>query len=267
MSKRNLNPDANKDSFFQPSASDMHCCGIDLQKCESTAEGTLAEAAELTGVQLVGHDLFVVDPTAVTAEEIQAAIIAALEAAGYHRINDVVVAIVDGVLTVSHEGEGHIESLIFGEETIDAALLCDAKYVCDYQVDAAGLIALSYEGVDYEVGEFVPGTDAPADVLAALEAAIAANPELAFMENPTVELNAAGDAYTIQYTSDQPQCGTVLVGERVFTPCLCETRYFTTEEEEKVKEKIEAEVQKRVAAAQKVAAVKPAKKKAEDTSK
>lgn len=236
MSKKHLNPDASKTNVLQISKSDAGCKDCVTKVCESTVSN--AEGETLTVVQIEGAEPYVLEAPATTLEEKQAAIKAAIKAAGYIQINPVNIEVVDGVEAITHTGEAHIESLTYGAEPVDGEVLCLAKYICDYQADGTGLLVFSWNGTDYEIGEFVAGTNTPEEVLAGLEAVIAANPELAFIENPVVTLNETGTAFTVQYSSCQPQCGTVHLGEREFFACVCETRYFTTGEEEKVKAKI-----------------------------
>lgn len=189
MIKRLLVPDQNPDNLFKMTAGDSGCCGDNVTDCQYTA--TYTQANSTTLLNILDKDgnaqaLPLVLAGGSTAAQVQAAILAALEAAGYEDDENptwpgVVVTDLGTTLQIVITGNARIVSLVAsgGTSTFDAD--CSIVNLCTfsgtgYAGGTSGTAAtnLRINGGDHNLGTITAGTTSAGDVATAVQTALTA---------------------------------------------------------------------------------------------
>lgn len=186
MIKRLLVPDQNSDNLFKMTAGDSGCCGDTVTECQYTASYTQSNTTTLLNIleNGVARALPLVLGANSTAAQAQAAVLAALVAAGYEDDDNAVfpgVVVTDEGSTLKIVITGNVEvvSLVAsgGTATFDAdctlVSLCTFAFT-GYAGGASGAAAtnLRINGVTYNLGAITAGTTSASDVSTAVNAAL-----------------------------------------------------------------------------------------------
>lgn len=179
----------NTNNMFKMTGGDSGCCGDTVTECQYTATYTQANSTTLLNIidpDGTARALPLVLAGASTAAQAQAAILAALIAAGYEDDGNpdypgVVVTDLGTTLQIVITGNAEIVSLVAsgGTSTFDAD--CTLAYLCTftrsaYTGGASGAAAtdLYINGVAYNLGTITPGTTSAGSVSTAVQTQLTA---------------------------------------------------------------------------------------------
>lgn len=221
MSVRLLNKDSNPNNMLKLPASFCDCG--DTETCNQSGTGAALETDLYSGVHVDGVFFSTSDAalTVANVEEVNAEILAAIEAAGYYEVKDSTYAYDGTDWSFDHTGEASVGALTIGGVKTDLTEACDASYVCDntlvYTGGAASVLVI--DGVDFAfANELVYGTNVVADVEAELTAVL-----------------PAGTVFTVEditsawkITIEQPQGAELSLDGKDAQECNCKLFYAAT---------------------------------------
>lgn len=209
MIRRILVPDQNADNFLKLYHSESPCCGDSGTICQYDLTYTQANTVSLLNITEdgVARALTCV-PATTSAADVQAAILAALIAAGYEDDGDPNfegVTVVDNgsTLTVTITGDVVAVSLTTSGGAATFNQDCTLVNLCTFATTedepyAGGTTGsaettLKINGVNYDIGTVTPGTTSAATVKAAIEADMAT---AGVSGTATVTTNGSGGTQT-----------------------------------------------------------------------
>jgi len=237
MIKRLLVPDQNPGNTFKMTAGDSGCCGDTVTDCQYTASFTQANTTTLLNISEGGvvRALPLVLAANSTAAQAQAAVLAALVAAGYEDDSNeswAGVVVTDEGTTLKVVITGNVEAVSIvasgGTAVFDANCVvenqCTFSYV-DYVGGATATAAtnLRINGHDNNLGTITPGTTTSGDVATAIQTAIT-NSGVSGTAAVTTTGSGAGTKYQITITGSEAQNTFVLAGV-YFTRSACAAVY------------------------------------------
>ena len=189
MIKRILVPDQNADNFLKLTAGDTGCCGDTVTECKYTASFTQANSTTLLNIldgDGVAQALPLVLSGGSSAAVVKAAVLAALEAAGYEDDENPDfpgVQVIDQGTTLDVIVTGNVTmvSLVAsgGTATFDAD--CTLVSLCTYALTGyaggttgTAATTLRINGGNHDIGTVTPGTTSAGTVQTAVDAALTA---------------------------------------------------------------------------------------------
>lgn len=183
MIKRILTPDQNSDNFLKLTSGDTGCCGDTVTDCQYTASYTQANSVTLLNITEngVARALPLVISGGATAATVQAAVLAALVAAGYEDDDNAEfpgVSVIDQGTTLDVIITGNVVavSITHSGGTASFSADCSVVNLCAYSLTGyaggttgSAATTLRINGHDYDIGTVTPGTTSAATVKTAVE--------------------------------------------------------------------------------------------------
>lgn len=238
MIKRLLVPDQNPDNLFKMTTGDSGCCGDTVTNCQYTATYTQSNSVSALNIleKGVARQLPLTIGTNSSAATVQAALLAALVAAGYEDDENqlfpgVVVTDLGSTLQIVITGNVEVVSLVASGGTSSFDADCTFISLCNYAVTgyaggASGAAAtnLRINGAVYNLGAITPGTTTAGDVSTAVQSALTSAGILGTASTTTTG-SGGSTTYNITITGSESD-NTITLNGAFLTRSACAGTYI-----------------------------------------